>query len=114
MPKIDKTQYTKEEWHIIRDQRRLDKLKEEIKIEVISPDKIDTPTTFKTAFVLGNGTSRSTIDVNQLSLYGKTYTGVMHFIDHLQPDYLIAVDVKMVLEIKQIRVSTQKYSLDKS
>ena len=100
MAKIDKTQYTKEEWHIIRDQRRLDKLKEEIKIEVISPNKIDTPTTFKTAFVLGNGTSRSTIDVNQISLYGKTY-GCNALYRSFAADYLIAVDVKMVLEINK-------------
>jgi len=50
------------------------------------------------AFVLGNGTSRSDIDLNKLKNYGKVY-GCNALYREFTPDYLIAVDSKMVLEI---------------
>jgi len=50
------------------------------------------------AFVLGNGTSRKPIDPNTLKEHGKVYAcnAVYRSFD---PDYLVAVDVKMVLEL---------------
>ena len=54
----------------------------------------------KTAFVLGNGTSRKGIDPNQLKSFGKIY-GCNALYREFEPDYLIAVDTKMVLEINK-------------
>lgn len=55
----------------------------------------------KKAFVLGNGTSRSSIDLNQLKKFGPIY-GCNAIYREFEPDYLVAVDVKMVLEINQV------------
>ena len=52
------------------------------------------------AFVVGNGTSRKSIDLNQLKKYGKFYGCNALYRDYT-PDYLVAVDVKMILEINQ-------------
>lgn len=52
------------------------------------------------AFVLGNGESRRNIDINSLKQYGKVYACNAVFRKH-EPDYLVAVDVKMILEINQ-------------
>ena len=54
----------------------------------------------KTAFVLGNGTSRKSIDLNQLKKFGPIY-GCNALYREFSPDYLVAVDTKMVLEINQ-------------
>jgi hypothetical protein len=51
-----------------------------------------------TAFVLGNGTSRSAIDPKKLLNFGKVYGCNAQYREY-EPDYLIAVDVKMVNEI---------------
>ena len=52
------------------------------------------------AFVIGNGESRKDIDLYPLKNYGKVYAcnAVYRTFD---PDYLVAVDVKMVLEINK-------------
>lgn len=50
------------------------------------------------AFVLGNGRSRLPIDVNILKQYGTVY-GCNAVYREAEPDYLIAVDVKMINEI---------------
>lgn len=52
----------------------------------------------KIAFVLGNGTSRQTIEVSELSNHGKIY-GCNALYRSYAPDYLVAVDVKMIQEI---------------
>ena len=54
----------------------------------------------KTAFVLGNGTSRKSIDLQNLKKYGLVY-GCNALYREYQPDYLVAVDTKMILEINQ-------------
>lgn len=54
----------------------------------------------KTAFVLGNGTSRKSIDLNQLKSNGTVY-GCNALYREFEPDYLIAVDTKMILEINK-------------
>lgn len=57
-------------------------------------------TTKKVAFVLGNGTSRADIDPTELKKYGKIY-GCNALYRTFAPDYLIAVDTKMIKEITQ-------------
>ena len=52
------------------------------------------------AFVLGNGESRKTIDLYSLKKFGKVYACNAVY-RHFKPDYLVAVDVKMILEINQ-------------
>ena len=104
MVKIDKHQYTKEEWHKIRDQRRLEKAIK--RGEKPNPTKYNQyPTVSRAthqAFVLGNGTSRSDIPPDTLIPYGKIY-GCNALYRHFVPDYLVAVDVKMVLEINKAK-----------
>ena len=96
MAKIDKTQYTKAEWKQIREQRRRDKRIAQIKKHpAYHPDKRE-----KIAFVLGNGTSRSSIPIEDISPFGKVYACNAVY-RTFNPDYLIAVDVKMILEINK-------------
>lgn len=52
------------------------------------------------AFVLGNGTSRQSINLDQLKTYGTVY-GCNALYREFEPDYLIAVDTKMILEINK-------------
>ena len=54
------------------------------------------------AFVIGNGTSRKDIDLYPLKNYGKIYACNAMF-RHFEPDYLVAVDVKMILEINHAK-----------
>ena len=54
----------------------------------------------KTAFVLGNGTSRKSINLEQLKTKGTVY-GCNALYREIDPDFLVAVDVKMILEINQ-------------
>jgi hypothetical protein len=56
----------------------------------------------KTAFVLGNGTSRKSINLEQLKTKGTVY-GCNALYRDFDPDFLVAVDVKMILEINQAR-----------
>ena len=50
------------------------------------------------AFVIGNGTSRKPIDLNQLKTFGKIYACNAVYRE-MNPDYLVAVDSKMITEI---------------
>ena len=52
------------------------------------------------AFIIGNGNSRKDFDLTQLESKGKIY-GCNALYREFKPDYLIAVDVKMILEINQ-------------
>lgn len=61
----------------------------------------------KFAFVLGNGTSRSSVNPVKLKEHGKVYACNAAYRD-FYPHYLIAVDSKMVLEIAETDVA--KYS----
>ena len=103
MAKIDKSKYTKTEWKIIKEQRKQEKLANTVDLisdtqeqTLVLPKTVDT----STAFVLGNGTSRSSIDPKLLKVHGKTY-GCNALYRTFAPDYLVAVDVKMVLEISK-------------
>lgn len=101
MAKIDKTNFTKAEWQRIKQQRRLQKLSStndkpsinESAIEIPKPDN-------KTALVLGNGISRKPISPESLKAYGTTY-GCNALYREFSPDYLVAVDVKMIIEINK-------------
>jgi hypothetical protein len=53
-----------------------------------------------TAFVLGNGISRKSINLNKLREHGTIYGCNALYRDFI-PDHLVAVDSKMVLEIAQ-------------
>ena len=98
MPKIDKTQYSKDEWRKIKEQRRLEKALKRDPIPFTDHITDNSVATTNVAFVLGNGTSRASINVEELKPYGKTY-GCNALYRTFAPDYLVAVDVKMVLEI---------------
>ena len=54
----------------------------------------------KIAFVLGNGTSRKSIDLNQLKEKGTVY-GCNALYREFEPNHLVAVDTKMILEINK-------------
>lgn len=96
MAKVDKSQYTKEEWKRIRNERRIHKSLERNKEKSIKEINRGS----SVAFVLGNGTSRKSIDPELLVPHGKIY-GCNALYRSFQPDYLIAVDVKMILEINK-------------
>jgi len=53
-----------------------------------------------TAFVIGNGTSRTPIPLEELKPHGKIYACNAVY-RHFEPDYLVAVDTKMVSEINK-------------
>jgi len=99
MAKIDKSQYTKSEWQQIREQRRSEKKKESFVTTFESDTHLEKKSTNNScAFVLGNGTSRKGIEVNELQNCGRVYGCNALYRTH-NPDYLVAVDVKMVAEI---------------
>ena len=50
--------------------------------------------------MLGNGTSRASIDLHQLKTKGAIY-GCNALYREFEPDYLVAVDTKMILEINK-------------
>ena len=100
MAKIDKSKYTKAQWKTLREQRRQEKLAKkqpEIVFESVVPRNISNK---NCSFVLGNGTSRKSIDLNELKENGKIYACNAVY-RTFNPDYLVAVDVKMVLEINK-------------
>ena len=96
MAKIDKSQYSKEEWRRIRNERRIQKSIERNKD--YTAQKITNNS--KISFVLGNGTSRKSINPENIIKHGKVY-GCNALYRSFRPDYLVAVDVKMVLEINK-------------
>lgn len=52
------------------------------------------------SFVLGNGKSRLRLDLNELRHYGKIY-GCNALYREFAPDFLVAVDPKMIIEIEE-------------
>lgn len=98
MAKIDKTQYTKQEWQIIKQQRRLEKLRQ--KHQETLKKSSNKKSSSNTAFVLGNGMSRKDIEPESLSNIGPIY-GCNALYRTFAPDYLVAVDTKMILEINK-------------
>ena len=96
MAKIDKSLYSKEEWHKIRQERRN---KERLK-NLSKTNNIENLSSNDIAFVIGNGVSRLPIDLEQLKSIGKVYACNAVY-RTFQPDFLVAVDVKMILEINK-------------
>lgn len=103
MAKVDKSVFTKSEWKQLREHRRVSKHQ---KTKPVAQEN-NTPTPdyselsqkkSNIAFVLGNGVSRSGIDIDYLKNLGTVYACNAVYRHH-EPDYLIAVDVKMVNEI---------------
>lgn len=122
MAKVDKSQYTKEEWKIVREQRRAVKEAKRAEKNKQPSKKPESPPIIprsvkpssrnisrpkeiekSTAFVVGNGTSRSTIDLESLKNKGIIY-GCNALYREFDPHYLIAVDTKMILEINKSKV----------
>ena len=103
MAKIDKSKYTKAQWERIRNERRSEKdNKRRAKLieESINFRPKNNSVSSDTGFIVGNGTSRKPIDISSLQSYGKVY-GCNALYRSFSPDYLIAVDVKMILEISK-------------
>ena len=93
MAKIDKTQYTKEQYKLLKAAAKV--AKKQVDIFEPQPSRVALESS---AFVLGNGTSRSSIIPSELKQLGKVY-GCNALYRTFSPDYLIAVDTKMVVEI---------------
>ena len=53
------------------------------------------------AFVIGNGTSRKPINLHKLKPFGEIY-GCNALYREFDPDYLVAVDTKMINEINAV------------
>ena len=105
--KLDKSKLSKEEYRRLKRQILAERNNENVqdiahKPEVVQEDvqKFAPATKSKIAFVLGNGTSRAGIDPGELQKYGKVYGCNALYRTH-EPDYLIAVDTKMILEINK-------------
>lgn len=74
--------------------------KQQEPIPVPSNTVTNTPTKSNIAFIIGNGTSRSSINLAMLKPFGKIYGCNAIYRDFI-PDYLVAVDTKMVLELNK-------------
>lgn len=105
MAKLDKTKYSKEEASRLMEIRRLEKqspiITKVVEVEKTLPiDNNRYQHNQQNSFVLGNGVSRASIDPEDLKKYGPIY-GCNALYRTFRPDYLIAVDVKMILEINK-------------
>ena len=102
MAKIDKSLYTKDQYKALKAAAKAEKIiknstpTQPPSITVIEHQQSTVPI----AFVLGNGTSRSNISPNELQQLGKVY-GCNALYRSFAPDYLIAVDTKMIVEINK-------------
>lgn len=105
MAKINKSLYSKDEWHTIREQRKAKKqqlrnLKNLGKSNTKRTSSL--PEIKNTAFVIGNGTSRKNIKLESLRDFGTIY-GCNALYRDFDPDVLVAVDTKMILELNKAR-----------
>ena len=96
MTKIDKSLYSKQEWHKIRQERRNEKRLKNLS----TTNNIENLSSNDIAFVIGNGVSRLPIDLEKLKSIGKVYACNAVY-RTFRPDFLVAVDVKMILEINK-------------
>jgi hypothetical protein len=106
LAKLDKSKYTPDEWRELQTQRKLYKIKRRAQKEAkrsqkpIQYEKVQIKQKYGSAFVIGNGTSRTPINVEDLANLGNTY-GCNALYRTFNPDYLVAVDTKMILEINK-------------
>lgn len=116
MAKLDKSLYTKKQWKLIKEHRRSLKQKardkkeakareqkilehqQELKKQIQEQEQERKDS--KVCFVLGNGTSRRSINPHSLKEFGCIY-GCNALYREFEPDYLVAVDTKMILEINK-------------
>jgi hypothetical protein len=103
MTKIDKSNYTKEQNKNLLEARRAQKsLQASIPTSSTTLKQISAHTNKEYGFVIGNGTSRQPINLTELKQFGKLYACNAVYRE-FDPDYLVAVDVKMILEINNKR-----------
>ena len=116
MAKLDKSLYTKKQWKLIKEHRNAQKQKARDQKDQIAKEKRikthqaelllqvqqqeEERKNSKVSFVLGNGTSRKSIDPHKLKPLGTVY-GCNALYREFEPDYLVAVDTKMILEINK-------------
>jgi hypothetical protein len=103
MAKLNKADYTKDQWRKLKEKKQIEKAEKRAakSIKVITPRVINTSSNnSQTFFVLGNGLSRQPVNLNNLKPYGKIF-GCNALYREFDPDYLVAVDVKMILEINK-------------
>tara|TARA_Y100000385_G_C13042062_1_gene615731 strand:+ start:353 stop:1111 length:759 start_codon:yes stop_codon:yes gene_type:complete len=107
MGKLDKSQYTKEQWKKIKAERNAAKARSRAAKEVAKRNALIEACAkkiskrikdSKCAFVLGNGASRKGIDLHLLKSAGCVY-GCNALYREFDPDYLVAVDTKMIIEL---------------
>jgi hypothetical protein len=116
MAKLDKSLYTKDEWRAVKHQRAQDKARLRAMktgqpmpaptptptiptaTPTATPTQIRLPLEGNIAFVLGNGLSRKNIKLDHLREWGRIY-GCNALYREFEPDFLVAVDAKMVTEI---------------
>jgi hypothetical protein len=107
MGKLDKSKYTKQQWKLVQAQRRAAKQRSRLEKEykarnaaIAAHSKTISKRTKDSniAFVVGNGLSRKPIDLFLLKAAGKVY-GCNALYREFEPDYLVAVDTKMIIEI---------------
>lgn len=98
MSKIDKSKYSKQQIKALLAEKRRQKEVEKLQESQPQQKTLTEHTGKQYGFVLGNGTSRKGIDPLELQKYGKVY-GCNALYREFDPDYLVAVDVKMILEI---------------
>ena len=96
MTKLDKSKYTKSEIQTLLKERRKQKLLSTPSTKIV----LGPHTNKEYGFVIGNGVSRNSINLNNLKQFGKVYACNAVYRE-FDPDYLVAVDVKMVLEINK-------------
>jgi hypothetical protein len=116
MAGLDKSLYTKKQWKLIKENRRKQKEKARAEKDRIAKEKrikehqetLQKELEIKeqerksnsVAFVLGNGVSRRPINPHHLKPLGTVY-GCNALYREFEPDYLVAVDTKMILEINK-------------
>jgi hypothetical protein len=105
MPKIDKSRLSKSQWKIIKEERQQKKEKNTqqninppVRVEPVVVKKMHNIETSGVAFVIGNGVSRRNLNLDNLKSNGTIY-GCNALYREFSPDYLIAVDTKMIIEI---------------
>ena len=96
MTKLDKSKYTKSEIQTLLKELRKQKLLSTPSTKIV----LGPHTNKEYGFVIGNGVSRNSINLNNLKQFGKVYACNVVYRE-FDPDYLVAVDVKMVLEINK-------------
>ena len=105
MAKIDKSKYTKQQIKKLLAERKRQKESEKYLNDHPQTKVLNDHTNKEYGFVLGNGTSRKSINLIELQKFGNVY-GCNALYREFDPDYLVAVDVKMILEIDK-----KKYQL---